>query len=278
LNSFEKFRSGIRTDLACERHRACLDTPGTTYAEEKYGSLLISRLSVKSAEGALQIEKPQGNYLTLTFPPLFELAQEEYPQVTRKFSDILASLLPKDDRRPILLAGLGNAAMTADAVGPQTADLVFASAHLTPAGICVLKPGVTAQSGMEAARIISATAHEIKARAVIAVDALCARSTRRLMCTVQIADTGITPGSGIREPREALDASSVGVPVIAVGVPTMVSTAAVICDAWETTGAEQLPDAPPSLLLEDSLYVCPRDVDLGVARAAALIAEAVNLL
>ncbi len=277
MTCFENYRASIRTDLASERRRADLSLPGVTYEEERRGCVTVERLRVESDEGAAQIGKPRGNYMTFTFPELFE-AGDDYTEAVTAAAEALASLLPPRRKKPILIAGLGNAGMTPDAVGPETSKRVLASAQWRQDGICVLSPAVAGQSGMEASRVIAAVAKEMEVCAVIAVDALCARSSSRLMRTLQFADTGITPGSGIREARNALNRETVGVPVIAIGVPTLISTAAMVCEALERAGAEEVPEAFYHLLNEQTLYVCPKDIDIGVTRAAEIIADIINRL
>ena len=270
---FEQFPgSALRTDLAAERHRADLTTPGVDYRESREGSVGLTRLTITSKEGAREIGKPCGTYLTLTFPALFAMNEDEERHGAQVLTRCLAELLPQEDGHPLLVAGLGNRSLTADAVGPLTAERIPATGHLRDSGICVLTPGVMGQSGTEAGTVIRGVVREIGARAVIVIDALCARSPERLACTVQIANTGLTPGSGIRLPRAAVDAAHIGVPVIAVGVPTIVSSAALVYHALERAGAEEIPDAFAELFRDDHLYVCPKSIDEGIENAARLLA------
>ena len=273
-NSFLK----IRTDLACERRRADPSTPGTNYREYTQSGFTVTALTVTSEEGAREIGKPEGTYLTVTFPPLFEMDETQTEEGAAVIAGYLTALLPPRDSRPILIVGLGNATLTADAVGPLTARQIPATAHCEEGGLLVLTPGVTWQSGTEAASLVHGVVKELDAAAVIAIDALCARSTERLACTVQLADTGITPGSGIRLPRSAIDRETMGVPVIAVGVPTVVSSAALVCEALERAGADEFPPEFLSLVEEDCLYVSPKEIDEGVTNAARLIARSIRLL
>lgn len=268
----------LRTDLAAERRHADPDTPGVDFTERKDGVIGITRLTVTSEEGAREIGKPCGTYLTLDFPPLFETDDDTACRAGAIIARQLTELLPQENGHPLLVAGLGNRALTADAVGPAAAERITATGHLRDSGICVLTPGVTGQSGTEAGTLIRGAARELGARAVIVIDALCARSSERLACTIQISDTGLTPGSGIRLPRAAVNRETVGVPVIAVGVPTIVSSAALVYDALERAGADEIPDAFTDLFRDDTLYVCPKSIDEGVENAAYLIADGISRL
>lgn len=275
LNYLER---DLRTDLAAERRRADPDTPGVDFTERREGAIGITRLTVKSEEGAREIGKPCGTYLTLAFPALFEMDEDTERRAGEIIARQLAALLPQENGRPLLIAGLGNRALTADAIGPATAEKIPATGHLRDSGICVLTPGVTGQSGTEAGTLIRGAARELNARAVIVIDALCARSSQRLACTVQICDTGLTPGSGIRLPRGAVNRETVGVPVIAVGVPTIVSSAALVYDALQQAGADEIPEAFTDLFRDTTLYVCPKCIDEGVENAARLLADGISRL
>lgn len=268
----------LRTDLAAERHRADLSSVGVAYEEERDGIMTLTRVTVTSDEGAREIGKPRGRYLTLAFPPLFAMEEKDIERAVRRLADCLRELLPKKRGRPLLVAGLGNRALTADAIGPLAADKTSATAHLHTDGLCVVVPGVTGQSGAEASTLVRGAAREVNARAVIAIDALCARSPERLACTIQLSDTGLTPGSGIRAPRTALDEESIGVPVIALGVPTVVSSAALVCDALQRAGADEIPNPFSRLIEEDALYVSPKSIDEGIENGAALIGNAITRL
>lgn len=275
LNHLER---DLRTDLAAERRRADPETPGVDFTERREGAIGITRLTVKSDEGAREIGKPCGTYLTLAFPALFEMDEDMERRAGEIIARQLAALLPQENGRPLLVAGLGNRALTADAIGPATAEKIPATGHLRDSGICVLTPGVTGQSGTEAGTLIRGAARELNARAVIVIDALCARSSERLACTVQICDTGLTPGSGIRLPRGAVNRETVGVPVIAVGVPTIVSSAALVYDALQQAGADEIPEAFTDLFRDTTLYVCPKCIDEGVENAARLLADGISRL
>ena len=186
----------------------------------------------------------------------------------------LPALLPKEG--PVLVAGLGNAAITPDAIGPQAADMVLATRHIRgewarSLGLSDLRPvavmqvGVLGRTGVESGELVGAVCRALSPAAVIAIDALAARSLARLGCTVQLCDTGIAPGSGVGNHRRPLSRETVGVPVIGLGVPTVVDAATIVEELGQTAPREAT-----------GMIVTPREVDLMVRRAARLVAMAVN--
>lgn len=273
------------SDLACERHRAEEDIPGIRHRTETRGELTLERITVESEEGARSIGRPMGRYDTLTLPPLESLTEELREQATEVLTRELCSLTEGalgHAPTSLLAVGLGNAAMTADAVGPRTVRNIRATRHLRAydermfraldcAAIAVLEPGVSASSGLDAADTVAAVCRDVRPEAVLVFDALAARSTERLGRTVQLCDTGICPGSGVGNHRRPLDQKTLGCPVIAVGVPT-VSDSRIF---FEEMAHEQ------GLTVGEKtkragLFVTPRDVDALVEEAAKLLGAAVN--
>ena len=188
----------------------------------------------------------------------------------------------------VLVAGLGNAEITADAVGPQTVHRLTVTRHLHEydreifrlIGRCqlsALAPGVLGQTGMEALDLIRGAVRAVRPNVVLAVDALAARSTARLAATVQLSDTGIAPGSGIGNRRRAINQKSVGVPVISLGIPTVVDSATLVYDALQKAGIGEV-DAPLREVLENQrhFFVSPKESDLITAQTAALLTEAIE--
>lgn len=279
-----------RTDLACERMKADADLPGVEYTEEEHGEFRLTRLHVTSAEGAASIGKPEGTYLTLSHPPLWEMTEAGLSALT----DLLAGCLTKicgaavPEASSVLVTGLGNRFITADSIGPETVRQVLATRHLKleePAlfdrlggtALSLLSPGVMAQTGMETETIIKAVKEAVSPALVIAIDALAARSFSRLGATVQLSDTGIRPGSGIGNARAALDRESLGVPVIGIGIPTVVDSATLVLDVLEKGGLREIPDGVREVLENgNSFFVTPREGDVLAERASALLADALN--
>ena len=182
----------------------------------------------------------------------------------------------------MLVTGLGNASITPDALGPESADMVLATRHIDgefarSVGLddlrptAVLTPGVLGQTGTERGEIVRGVCTVVHPVAVVVVDALAARSVARLGCTVQLCDTGIAPGSGVGNNRQPLNAETLGVPVIGMGVPTVVD-AATIAREFSDRG-EEAPDLTPR---GAQMMVTPREVDVMIHRAARLVAMAIN--
>ena len=268
----------FRTDLAIE---AAADTENLTekdvfQQQEMRDGMEISRLQVLSDRGAARLGKPRGRYITATLPPLSDDEKQlaaHAGQVARE----LAALLPPAGT--VLVVGLGNRTVTPDTLGPSAADMVLATRHIRgefarAAGLedlrptAVVTPGVLGQTGTESCEIVRGVCREIQPAAVIVIDALAARSLERLGCTVQLCDTGIAPGSGAGNNRQPLNRPELGVPVVGMGVPTVVDAGTLIRDMGGTPPASQ-PDRPP-------MMVTPREIDLVVSRAARLVAMAVN--
>lgn len=277
------------TDLAVERRRADTALPGVTYEEKANGRLLFSRLCITDEEGAASIGKPQGRYLTVAFPPPEEVTEEERDSLLSLLTECYRELAPQPSatKPRTLFIGLGNREMTPDAIGPAVAGQLHATAHLEKeepalfralnAGpLAVLSPGVMAQTGLEAAAVARAVCDAYRPTLVIVLDALAARSTERLMRTVQFSDTGLSPGSGVGNRRLTLDRATLGVPVIALGVPTVVNSAVLIAEAL-TQGEAPPSDKMDRILAEKKNYfVSPRALDEEITLLADWIAQATD--
>ncbi len=226
---------------------------------------------------AKRLGKPTGVYLTATLPPLTddEHALERYARV---IGAELRSLLPPEGT--VLVVGLGNEAITPDALGPRTAARVLATRHIPDElarsvgleglrSCAVITPDVLGNTGIESGETVAGVCRTVKPSAVIAVDALAARNLSRLGCTVQLCDSGIAPGSGVGNNRRALCRDTLGVPVIGLGVPTVVDARTV---AFDLTGAESDEVEPRGC----AMMVTPREIDLLIDRAARLLAMTVH--
>ncbi len=253
------------------------------------GGCSILRVRVETKEAAARIGKPQGRYVTLEFGNVCGLDQREEERVCRAIAvemrEMARRICPKHTETElcVLVVGLGNAEMTADALGTQTARALCVTRHLPkeerallPTGgacrVCAICPGVPGQTGIESAELVRGAVWSVKPDLVIAVDALAARAPARLASTVQLCDSGIQPGSGVGRSRRALTRETLGVPVMAVGVPTVIRCATLIADALgkEVYGAPFLEDEVRNLC------VCPGEIDLVAARAARVLASAIE--
>ena len=274
-----------QSDLASEC--GVCEGEGIRYQQVQAGGCEILRVRVESEEGALRIGKPQGRYVTLECGNVCKLDQGDMERVCRALAVEIREMARRMSGKRlgaafcVLVVGLGNAEMTADALGPQTVRALTVTRHLpneargllceSTCSIAALLPGVPGQTGIETVELVQGAVHSIRPDLVIAVDALAARSPDRLAATVQLCDTGIRPGSGVGRARGALTSEVLGVPVMAIGVPTVIRCGSLIADARE--GAE----TPPSLWESvRDLCVCPGEIDLVVGRAALLLARSIE--
>ncbi len=268
------------SDLACERRRADAGVEGVEYRKEDLGSFSWERIRIKSEEGAKSIGRPCGNYDTLSIGKADMLDESMIEDAANEIAGELCRIIDNLGIFPdkILVAGLGNSNLTPDSVGPKSASLINATMHiknfdskmfnsLECSEIAVCTPGVMAQSGMEAAEIIQGLCERIEPDAVIAIDALASRSARRLGSTIQISDTGIFPGSGIGNNRTPLNIKTLGIPVIAIGVPTVINTKMLS----NCKGIEEMFEDK-----NEEMFVSPREIDSIVNSCSKIIATGIN--
>lgn len=279
---------GFYTDLACERGRADRGERGVLFSRESMGALVWERVFITSAEGERRIGRPMGRYDTLHLPADC-LDEEVADAATEALSSALLGLFSELTHFPrrLLIVGLGNAALTPDALGVRTAKRVHATLHLARedkrtfraldcAELAVITPGVSAESGMEACEVIEGVAEKVHPDAIIAVDALAAREKKRLGRSIQLSDTGLFPGSGVGNRRRALTFETVGIPVIAIGVPTVIDARLLASDAALACGACR-ETADKILRCETAGYfVSPKDIDEIVNNTSQIIANAIN--
>ena len=276
----------FRTDLAVEaieNHKTAAALPHVRQSNCMLEGFAVHEVRILSEDAAREIGKPQGRYLTLELDALIRREEDAFPRACKALSTLLRELLPRPNDGPVLIAGLGNRMITPDAIGPQTADHVIATRHLvaqSPAifadwrPVSALAPGVLGQTGVETGEVICGVLDRVRPAAVIAVDALAAGRLSRLLRTVQLADTGITPGAGVGNARAALNEETLGVPVIAVGVPTVVDGATV---AHEISSQLGQPDCEALDDLSQPVMITTRDIDREVADISRMIGYAVNM-
>ena len=276
----------FRTDLAVEaieNHKTAAALPHVRQSDRMLEGFAVHEVRILSEDAAREIGKPQGRYLTLELDALIRREEDAFPRACKALSTLLRELLPHPNDGPVLIAGLGNRMITPDAIGPQTADHVIATRHLvaqSPAifadwrPVSALAPGVLGQTGVETGEVICGVLDRVRPAAVIAVDALAAGRLSRLLRTVQLADTGITPGAGVGNARTALNEETLGVPVIAVGVPTVVDGATL---AHEISSQLGQPDCEALDDLSQPVMITTRDIDREVADISRMIGYAVNM-
>ncbi len=253
---------GSRTDLAAEElPQGGGELEGVRSSVSQRDGFQVTRVEVLDERGEVALCKPRGTYITVDMEMFFQRRENAFERAVTLLSRYLSELFTLPEGGSVLVAGLGNPAITPDAVGPETAALTLATRHLKermpeefsafrPVSVC--RTGVLGTTGMESSDVIRALCGAVKPDAVVVVDALAARETDRLCRTVQLTDSGIVPGSGVGNDRAELSRRVLGIPVTAVGVPTVVDAG-------------------------DGLIVTPRDIDRYVKDAGKLIAYALNL-
>lgn len=261
--------TSCRTDLALEEAQSRKDNlpPGVALTRRSLEKSTFTVVEITSAQGAEELKKPQGIYLTLESGPIWS-DNADSPKDIDAAAAGLRSLLPEEGL--VLVAGLGNREITPDALGPSTAEQVLATRHITGAvaqatglsglrPVACIVPNVLGKTGVEAAETVKALTESLHPAAVIVVDAFAAGEVSRLGTTIQIANTGISPGSGVLNARKELCAATLGVPVVSVGIPTVVDLGSVA----------SLPDAR-------GMMITPREVDLLIHRGARALSLIIN--
>lgn len=270
----------IRTDLALEQHEMHSGSEeGIVLDERQSGRAKITKITIVNDQGATNMGKPIGEYITIEVPPFSDNVQDE--ELLQTVAGELKNFLPQGGT--VLVAGLGNTVITPDALGPKTASRVLATRHIgaelaRSAGldnlrsVAVISPGVLGQTGIETYDIIAGAAERVKPSALVVIDALASRRLSRLGCTVQMANTGIEPGAGVGNARREISRSTLGIPVISMGVPTVVDAGTLVSDL--TDGKVDDEQAEPGGC---KMIVTPREIDLLIERASKLLGDALNI-
>ena len=278
-----------RTDLALEARELWQESAGKTTrlagvkaTKRKQEGYPVTRVDILDQRGEEALGKPRGTYLTVDLTTFWQRREDFFQRAVRAVGAPLKELVPTEG--PVLVVGLGNRAMTPDAVGPLAADHVLVTRHLISAmprqfsgfrPVSVLRTGVLGTTGVESAESVRGLAAEVKPACVIAVDALASRRTGRVCAAVQLSDTGIIPGSGVGNHRSPLNAGTLGVPVIAIGVPTVVDSATLAADLLEETGVTDY-DEEKLRASRQNLMVTPRDIDQQVRDLGKVIGYGIN--
>ncbi|MDD4113121.1 MAG: GPR endopeptidase [Herbinix sp.] len=291
-----------RTDLALEVRESFpeddVEIKGVILTEDfdKKNKVRISTVEIMDEAGARAMERPIGTYITIEAPELNNSTEDYHKSVSNYIERNIKKLSGKLSKDEVLVVGLGNREVTPDSLGPQVVDNLFVTRHLIRefgkefkeqnhlGNVSALSPGVMAQTGMETVEIIKGVIKETNPKLIIVIDALASRSVSRLNTTVQIADTGISPGSGVGNNRKALNEESLGVKVIAIGVPTVVDAATIVADTltkyMETTGFNEeetykfISEVNNSQI--NNMFVTPKNIDEMVKRISYTLSEALN--
>ena len=277
-----------RTDLALEAKELWQQSTsqqtkleGVEAREHTREGFGVDVVQVLDKRGEQALGKPVGTYVTLTLDGLKRREEDAFGRAARAIAAELTPLLTSlDESAPVLVVGLGNRAITPDAIGPLVHQHTMVTRHLVEQvpehfgsfrPVASLSAGVLGTTGVESGSLIRAVCDAIRPACVIAVDALASRSLHRVCRTVQLADTGIVPGSGVGNHRKALNRETLGIPVIAVGVPTVVDGATL---AMDLLGHEEPPELAKGV---ENLMVTPRDIDSQVADLSKVIGFGINL-
>lgn len=312
----------IRTDLALEEKERFesdqVEVQGVVLEEEydKEREIRVTTVRIETENGAKTMGKPVGTYLTIETPNLSSpdegIHREVSEELAKYLIEVMKKIIPESEHdKEVLVIGLGNRQATPDALGPYVADNLNVTRHIVKeygkyaaleemnCVVSAIVPGVMAQTGMETAEIIKGVVRETKPDLLIVIDALAARNSRRLNRTIQIADTGINPGSGVGNYRNAITKETIGVPVIAIGVPTVVDAVTIVSDTMENLlsaleTSESLKgvglvlggysEAEKYELIKEliapnlnSMFMTPKDIDETVKRLSYTISEGLNL-
>ncbi|MBR5203158.1 MAG: GPR endopeptidase [Clostridia bacterium] len=269
-----------RTDIALERQEMLpkTDQNGIKVKRFEKEKAYITEVEILNEYGSKTLNKPIGRYITIDLPEFShesELLDGRLTALTESIKNLMSGNVEK-----ILVAGLGNENITPDALGPLCAKGIFSTRHLKDEiikdlgvssikSVSAISTGVLGQTGIETAEYIKGIVNLINPDVVIIIDALASRRLSRLGKTVQLTDTGITPGSGVGNFRKAINKTTLGVPVISIGVPTVVDGNTIVNDLTGTANVNRVIDA-------NNMMVTPREIDTIISRAASLLALSIN--
>ena len=280
-----------RTDLAMENVGAESSFPGVDVHRWEESDVQLSEVVIRTEEAARNLGKPCGSYLTLECRLLREHDPDARIAMANLLGEELSRMLAPSDDAPVLVVGLGNRGVTPDSLGPASIDKTLVTRHMLGSeyaqsgmrSVCAIAPGVLGVTGIETVEMVESLTQKLHPRAVLCIDSLAARDSGRIGCTVQISNTGIQPGSGVGNHRRPLTKETLGVDVIAVGVPTVIYAATLARDAFALLSGdggheEALGAMEQELLGTDlgNLIVTPRDIDAIVKNCATLIAGGIN--
>lgn len=273
-----------RTDLALEARELWRESagettelPGVRARETTSFGLTTTVVEILDRDGARALGKPVGTYVTLELPKGILREPAGFGKAAARLGKELAKMLPKTG--PVLVAGLGNSAVTPDAIGPGTLAHLVVTRHLSGMmpqlrPVSAIAPGVLGVTGLESVEVVRGIVERSQPCCVVAVDALASRSPGRVCSTVQLADTGITPGSGVGNRRATFDRDTLGVPVIAVGVPTVVEAGTLLEDVLKEKGGDS---SGIRDFCDSSMVVTPKDIDARVTRLSRFLGYGISL-
>lgn len=293
----------VRTDLALEARESFeeddVEIKGVELTQEviKDKDMKITTVLIKDEHGAKAMQKPMGTYITIEAEKLQKKDDEYHSSISEEIGKVILKVIGDAGKDGVMIVGLGNREVTPDALGPWVVDNLFITRHLIReygeefekknhlSCVSAIAPGVMAQTGMEAVEIIRGVVKETKPSVILAIDALAARSVQRLNTTIQISDTGISPGAGIGNNRKALNEESLGVKVVAIGVPTVVDATTIVCDSMgNMLNSQGFSDDEIRKFLSEvtehqsvhNMFVTPKNIDESMKCISYTISEALN--
>ena len=268
MNGLKSKEKAVRTDMAYElKSRHAGEIPGVRCGKENLRGLEIFSVDIFDNEGAEILGKPQGLYYTLNLPRWFDRGSECYCDTVQVLAELIRRCLPEETEN-VFVAALGNPDITPDALGTLAAATILVTRHLKQqepeeykqfCSLALCRPGVLGTSGMESAVQIKNLCREVEPQLVVVIDALAGSEADKLCRSVQVSNAGISPGSGVGNDRQELSMETLGIPVVSIGIPTVIDAAFLGDDALQ------------------GMFVTPRDVDSLVRHGARLIACALNL-
>lgn len=294
----------VRTDLALEARESIseADSKLRGVRVEEYDieedDIHVTKVMIDTRNAAKAMGKPIGTYVTIEAPALIEPDEDYHKEISDCLAQELLNMIPDAEKeKSVLVVGLGNREVTADALGPRVVDNLFITRHVVKVYgkaayncnkmnlVSSIEPGVMAKTGMETAEIVQGVVEETVPDVLIVVDALAARSIKRLNRTIQITNTGIQPGSGVGNHRNALTEETLGIPVIAIGVPTVVDAATIVGDALEKLltdeedydGIKYRGKHPLAFAELNNMYMTGKDIDAVIKRVSFTLSEGINL-
>ncbi len=288
--------SDVYTDLALEAHQAHRQLiSGVQHQEWVNEDVKITKIKVVDEQAAAQLGKPIGTYITIEAPDLREQRADTQQHVQTilqaQLNELMTALSPQAITK-VLVVGLGNDHVTPDSLGPKAVEKIRVTRHLIElnvnegsteyANVSAIAPGVLGTTGIETSEMIRGLVQHVQPHIVIAIDALAARSLERLHTTIQMADSGIFPGSGIGNKRKALNQQTLGVPVIAIGIPTVVYAATIVQNCIDKDGQSMSEQDRLSVIDHvlaphgRNLIVTPKETDSFIREMAHVIASAIN--
>lgn len=288
-----------RTDLALEAHQQAreieqTEISGVSSQEEGDDDVRITRVRITSQEAAEKLGKPVGTYITIEAPALLQNDAQICRRTSEAIKNELSALIKDINPSLTMVAGLGNSDITPDSIGPKTIRSLLITRHLFSefsaefteglSPVCAVAPGVLGITGIETGEIVKGIIERVKPNMLIAIDALASRSMNRVSTTVQIANTGISPGSGVGNSRKSLTEQDLGIPVIAIGVPMVVDAVSIAADAvddiLEKSGTQMDETQKYNMISEtfrnNSMIVTPKDIDAIAERISNVLSEGIN--